>query len=364
MDSIYLRHGDGYVSMTETKYDTESVLQQLIAQHPEFVASDGDGRLLLIRREAAVSVRPDGGDARLSLDHLYLNAEGVPTLVEVKRSSDTRARREVVAQMLDYAANARTSFGEEQIRAWLDAAAREGGGTVDQMLSDRLGVDQPDEFWERVATNLEAERFRLIFVADEIAPELRTIIEFLNGQMGRTEVLAIEVRQYADKAGTHQTIVPRLIGDTANSRVAKRRGGRADKLTRESLLATLTTHGGGEAIAGEHLLRWAERESALSVTWTRAANLVTATAAGKRMIVRLWPYGGVEIQLQNLEWLSPSWTSDDSARLIAELETIEGIEFTPGEARWPKSPLAPLAVDEHFERFRSVLDAAIARVTT
>ena len=28
-----------------------------------------------------------------------------PTLVEVKRSSDTRIRREVVGQMLDYAAN-------------------------------------------------------------------------------------------------------------------------------------------------------------------------------------------------------------------------------------------------------------------
>jgi hypothetical protein len=29
----------------------------------------------------------------------------VPTLVEVKRSDDTRIRREVVGQMLDYAAN-------------------------------------------------------------------------------------------------------------------------------------------------------------------------------------------------------------------------------------------------------------------
>jgi hypothetical protein len=34
------------------------------------------------------------------------DAAGVPTLVEVKRSSDTRARREVVAQLLEYAANA------------------------------------------------------------------------------------------------------------------------------------------------------------------------------------------------------------------------------------------------------------------
>ena len=47
-------------------------------------------------------------------------------------------------------------------------------------------------------TNLKAERFRLVFVSDSIGAELRRIIEFLNGQMSRTEVLAIEVKQYTD----------------------------------------------------------------------------------------------------------------------------------------------------------------------
>jgi hypothetical protein len=47
-----------------------------------------------------------------------------------------------------------------------------------------------------VETNLQAGRIRLIFVADEIPPGLRRIVEFLNRQMDPTEVVAIEVRQH------------------------------------------------------------------------------------------------------------------------------------------------------------------------
>src|SRR4051794_12230288 len=63
-----------------------------------------------VRRTASPTLAADraggrycspGGSSRWSLDHLFVDQEGVPTLVEVKRSSDTRARREVVAQMLD-----------------------------------------------------------------------------------------------------------------------------------------------------------------------------------------------------------------------------------------------------------------------
>ncbi|MCO6480232.1 MAG: hypothetical protein J5I94_26570 [Phaeodactylibacter sp.] len=40
------------------------------------------------------------------MDHLFVDQDAIPTLVEVKRSTDTRIRREVVGQILDYAANA------------------------------------------------------------------------------------------------------------------------------------------------------------------------------------------------------------------------------------------------------------------
>src|SRR5436190_21303540 len=97
-----------------------------------------------------------------------------------------------------------------------------------------LGEDEdPDQFWATVAVNLSAGRLRLVFVADVIPPELRRIVEFLNEQMDRTEVLALEVRQYVEQGVTEGdrrlTLVPRLIGETEAARQAKGKSGRRVK---------------------------------------------------------------------------------------------------------------------------------------
>jgi hypothetical protein len=62
-----------------------------------------------------------GSGNRWSVDHLFLDQDAVPTIVEVKRSTDTRIRREVVGQMLDYAANAVVYWPVEAIRAEFEA---------------------------------------------------------------------------------------------------------------------------------------------------------------------------------------------------------------------------------------------------
>jgi hypothetical protein len=62
-----------------------------------------------------------GSGNRWSVDHLFLDQDAIPTIVEVKRSSDTRIRREVVGQMLDYAANAVVYWAVEAIRAEFEA---------------------------------------------------------------------------------------------------------------------------------------------------------------------------------------------------------------------------------------------------
>jgi hypothetical protein len=243
MSGIYLRDGDRYVAMRETPYDTEDILQELIERHPEMLAGGDDSghSLILVRREAGISEQEDAG-ARWSLDHLYLDRHGVPTLVEVKRSSDTRSRREVVAQMLEYAAHARVSFSVERMADWLEEAARGRGSTTADTLQRRFAIDDVDGFWQTVDTNLKAERFRLIFVADRIGVELRSIIEYLNRQMTSTELLAIEVKQYTDSEGRHQTIVPRLVGDTAQARAVKRPAARGDVLDRDRIVELLADH--------------------------------------------------------------------------------------------------------------------------
>ena len=63
MPGIYLKHGGTYVAMTERAYDAESVLQELIASHPEMLAGDAAayGSLVLVKREVGVNDQEDGG---------------------------------------------------------------------------------------------------------------------------------------------------------------------------------------------------------------------------------------------------------------------------------------------------------------
>jgi hypothetical protein len=53
--------------------------------------------------------------------------------------------------------------------------------------------DNTDEekFWQKVKENIGEGRIRMLFVADEIPRELKTIIEFLNIQMNKSEVLGV-----------------------------------------------------------------------------------------------------------------------------------------------------------------------------
>jgi hypothetical protein len=152
------------------------------------------GRLLLVRREMGVP-GTSGGAGVWSLDHLFLDTDGVPVVVEVKRSSDTRMRRDVVGQMLDYAANGVKHWPIASLRAAVEEKAASSGATGEELASAlRPGID-PEESWKTVESNLNAGRIRMLFVADQLPPELVRVIEFLNEQMSPAEVLGVELQQ-------------------------------------------------------------------------------------------------------------------------------------------------------------------------
>ena len=224
--AIFIKQGNALIEMTEQPYDAESVLQQLLADHPNLLAGDVDGdqrkRLLLVQREIGVPAEADTS-SRWSLDHLFIDEDGIPTLVEVKRSSDTRIRREVVGQMLDYAANASSYWRVDALRETFESACHAASiDPAEAVAAHMTGDAEIERFWQDVATNLRAGRLRLVFVADEIPNELRRIVEFLNEQMTRTDVLALEVRQYVAPGEDMITLVPRIIGQTQAARDVKR----------------------------------------------------------------------------------------------------------------------------------------------
>ncbi|HMN40882.1 MAG TPA: hypothetical protein PKE29_08550 [Phycisphaerales bacterium] len=262
-----MRDGGELVEMRESPYDSEDQLQKWLASHPNLLAGDQvdpefPRRWLLVRREAGVPGEEDGG-SRWSLDHLFLDQDAIPTLIEVKRRADTRIRREVVGQMLDYAANAMVYWPVQTIRAMFEARCIKESIDPAVCLASFLGESEDaSQFWTKADTNLQAGRVRLVFVADEIPRELQRVIEFLNNQMQHAEVLGVEVRRFEGPPGTEfRTIVPRVVGQTAEAERRKRPGvvRNPETVSADDLLKLLENAGGpAQRALGERVLQWAD----------------------------------------------------------------------------------------------------------
>jgi len=259
---IFLLDDDASLTpLREEPYDSEALLQTLLADYPDLLAGDQINeseprRWLLVRREQGIASGPDGGD-RWAVDHLFLDQEGIPTFVEVKRSTDTRIRREVVGQILEYAANA-VNLAAETLRSTLGEWCRERDLSPDEVLVEKLGLeDDADSFWEKVGENLRLGRVRLILAADKISDELLKIVEFLNGQMERAEILALEIRQFVGEG--RRTLVPRVLGLTVAAKERKAPPPRRTvPWTAETFLERVrsSTHPDDTGVAQE-LIRWA-----------------------------------------------------------------------------------------------------------
>jgi hypothetical protein len=334
---IYLVKGDDeLIRMDEHPYDSEDLLQELLEKYPNILAGDQmdsarPRRWLLVKREAELASEEDGAN-RWSVDHLFLDQDGIPTIVEVKRSSDTRIRREVVGQMLDYAANGVVYWPIEKIRAMFESHCELAGKNHEQVLTEFLAGDGDAEtFWSQVKTNFEAGRIRLLFVADEIPNELRRIVEFLNEQMKSAEVLAIEIKQFTGQG--LKTLVPRVIGQTAEAERAKSAGGnRGEQWTEVKFFSELEKNSGASvAQVAKQILEWSKPRFQ-SFYWGRGAKAGSFAPFFVQGDLdypsfAVWTYGTVEIYFQHLK-SRPVFSSDNKRlELLRKLNLIPGVSI-------------------------------------
>ena len=369
--AIYLLgHGDQLVEMREATYDSEDLLQRLLATHPNLLAGDqmdlqAPRRWLLVTREAGVPGEMAGG-GRWSLDHLFLDQDAVPTLVEVKRSTDTRIRREVVGQMLDYAANAVVYWPLDHLKAQFERRCELARLSPDDELGSLLGPEgDPAEFWQQVKTNLQAGRIRMVFVADEIPAEVRRIVEFLNQQMDPAEVLAVEIKQYQGEG--LRTLVPTVLGQTAEAMQRKSTGTEpGHQWDEESFFADIVAKGHGtDAPVARKILEWAKRETT-RVWWGRGrtyASFVPQYFHGdeKHQLFNVWASGKLEFYFYWYAYKPPFTDVAKRLQLLARLNTIPGIALSPSTiALKPSVPLAVFsddtALQSLFEIFRWFMD--------
>ena len=358
--------------MAETAFAAELDLQQLLARHPDLLAGDQidpgtPRRWLLVSREVGIPDQEQGG-SRWALDHLFLDQDGVPTLVEVKRGGDPRTRREVVGQMLDYAANSILYWTPDALQTWLTKRCEREGLDPEQQLAAFLdGTASSGDFWQRVKTNLQAGKVRLLFVSDAIPPELRRIVEFLNEQMDPAEVLAVEIRQYA--GGGLRSLVPRVMGQTSESLTRKTTGTRGIKQWDEpTFFAELTRRTSEEETrVAKRILDWA-KDQGCWIWWGKGlqdGGFYPMVRKGDENFcpISVWTYGRLEIQFQQMKTRPPF---DDPAKrleLLDKLNALPGISLPPDAIeKRPRLTLRWMAEEGRVERFLEVLGWVVGEV--
>ncbi len=171
-------------------------------------------RFLLLRREMPLS--------GWSLDLLLVDQRGVLTLVEQKLIQNPESRRDVIGQIIEYAANAFELWASGAARQYAAEYWNRQGRELDEVLREAFGVDiDPDSFWETVEANLRQGRIRMIIAGDALRPEVRRMIEYLNGEMQNAEVLGLELKCYG-REGEPVVMVPAIIGHSVQASRAKR----------------------------------------------------------------------------------------------------------------------------------------------
>ena len=358
------------VAMQPASFATEDDFQRLLADFPSLLSGDQiDGtsprRWLLISREKSIPAE-EGGGGRWALDRLFIDQDGVQTLVEVKRQTNTELRRAVTGQMMDYAANAVVYWPIEELRNTFEQRCQAANLDAEEEIKNRLGIDGDVEaFWQSVKINLQVGRIRMLFVADLIPPELRLVVEFLNEQMDRAEVLALELRQYEGEG--LKTLVPIVYGQTQEARDKKAPGRAERQWDKQSILDELERRFGSQAAAvAQKIVDWMEK-NADRVWFGRGARSgsmgTTFIHEGRQYYpLNLWTYGKVEIVFEQMR--KPPF--DDQAKrreLLRRLNEIDGVRL-PADAlsERPSIPLQVLSDDARRTKLLQVMEWFVAEV--
>jgi len=365
-DAIYLLNKNGeLVRLTKSSYDSEAVLQELLTKYPDLlpgeqINSASPRKWLFIDREVGVPSEEEGAD-RWSLDHLFIDQEGIPTLLEVKRGTDTRIRREVVGQMLDYAANVVSYWPIETIVSRFESACEQAGRDAGQILSEFLGeAGEPGEFWERTRTNLRAGKIRMIFVADEIPEELKTIVEFLNEQMDPAEVIAVEVPQFEGEG--LKTLVPRVYGRTSQSEARKTVAGEYSRWNEDRFFDALASRNDpGRVGVARDILDWIAAKVTY-IWWGKGKSNgsfvpVLVHDETHHQLFAVWTYGTLEIYFYWYTYKPPFDSQAKRMKMLKKLNQIPGISLPEQSInKRPGMRLDILKVPQALEEFKAVFE--------
>lgn len=183
---IIIKNPQKAESIVRIPFSNEAELQKLLADHPVLLQNDAEAPLAFVQREVRL------GNAGF-LDILLINSEGLPIAVEVKLQRNSEARREVVAQALDYI----TELTDKTV----DELDEQTGSRLSEAI--RSFEENDAEFerrWKSIGANLRAGLARLIVAVDGTNPSLERMLRFL-AEKSELDVQLVVIEQYESSDG-------------------------------------------------------------------------------------------------------------------------------------------------------------------
>ena len=217
MPALLSRPDTGYVLLTRiplgeaNKDRQENWFQDLLFKNPEIIPVEdvhpGSSRFIPICRELTI---PKTGGASVYLDLFGVTPEGKLVLIECKLWRNPQARREVVAQALEYASLLRNwSYSDLSVRLQNVLDTRSDNPLFDIYRKSGGPLDE-DALHDRIARGLKAGDFLVIIAGDGIREDVLAIAEHLNMNSGMATSLALtEFQMFMGPTG-ETVIIPRV----------------------------------------------------------------------------------------------------------------------------------------------------------
>ncbi len=377
---IYLiQNDDQLTEMVERPYDSEVLLQELLEKYPNLIVigqniNSRTKPWLLVKRTVSISSEEVYAQ-QWSLNHLFLDPQAVPTLVEVREGIDSQTRRELIGQMFDYASNVAVYWPVESILAQFEANCRLANRDPEQVFEEFLGADADEEaFWQQVKTNLQAGRIRLVFVADQIPSQLQRVVEFLNKQMDPAEVLAIEIKQYVSPQETQKTLVSKIIGQTAEAQQRKSRTTRERRQwdLHSFLLEYELRYGEFESEMIQLIYEWIEQQnSEIEVHWGTGetqggfAAIFNPSAKQTYELFFVGINGRLQISSDHYSVLPPFNQEEEWQELRNKFTSIGlALPNDRHQKRFPDFPLSTLVDESALKPVLKTFDWVVQKITT
>jgi hypothetical protein len=195
----------------------EAWLQEILRSHPDILPvaeiEPVFYPLVPIGREVAVEVG--------AIDNLFISHRGYLVLVETKLWRNPEAKREVVAQAIDYgSAISKWSYSklDDVVKKYTDQYEHQQFGLADWVEQQRGPVEAGREFFEEtVAKNLRLGRFLILIVGDRIRQSVIEMLDYVNKYPHLAAALALvqlNCYKWKSKSQWPLLVVPNIIART------------------------------------------------------------------------------------------------------------------------------------------------------